>query len=393
MKKHLLLFLLLLAVSTSRAQTFQQFLDRINFLPMSQRQPVADSFISVCPAFPLVESDSLAHFIFTGTTTSVSLAGDATQWNPSLNLALIPGTDFWYATRVYETDARLDYKLVIGGSNWIPDPRNPKTCTGGFGPNSELRMSANTEPPEVLYYPGIPHGTIRDTSCHSNILNNTRPIKIYLPPSYPADAGGYPLLLFHDGLDYLNLAATKNILDYLIATRMIRPVIALFVPPVEREAEYAGSKIDQFTAFITTELMPYIDNRYKTSKDPSQRATLGASNGGNIALYLSIKKPGSFGKAAAQSSNVIPAITTALQNSSRLKLEFYLDIGKYDIPELIPMVQNLAALLQSKGYAYTLKDIHEGHSWGNWKEHLRLPLMLFFPYVSGNNDNNQLKNH
>jgi len=387
MRKFFVALIIIILAHGAGAQDFQHFLDRINALPQGERQAVADSFVNVCPAFPFIEKDSIAHIIYSGTVTSVSMAGDATGWNPNQDLMLIPGTNFWYLTKTYEADARLDYKLVTGGSDWILDPRNPKTCVGGYGPNSELRMGANTQPPEVLYYAVIPHGTIKDTSFHSTVLNNTRPMKIYLPPSYPVAGMEYPVILFHDGPEYISLSAANTILDYLISHQMINPVIGVFIPAVDREAEYAGSKIDQFTSFVTTELMPFIDKRYKTSKDPMKRATIGASNGGNIALYLGIKNPECFGRIAAQSSNVITAISSALQNGPKLNLDFYVDIGTYDIDVLIPLVHNLAGILQAKGYAYTFREIHEGHSWGNWKEHLSTSLRQFFPFTNGINEN------
>ena len=380
MRKNILISLFFLDILRCGAQGFNHFIDRINGLPTGERQAVADSFIKACHQFPLIENDTLAHFVYTEAAVSVSMAGDATRWNPAEAFSLVEGTNFRYLTKKYEADARLDYKLVIDGNKWILDPRNPKTCQGGFGPNSELRMGGNTRPPEVLYYPGIPHGTMIDTSFHSKILNNTRPVRIYLPSSYKNTGVEYPVILFHDGPEYISLAAANNVLDYLIANHMMRPVVAIFVPPTDRQPEYAGTKIDLFTSFITTELMPFFDKRYKLSKDPLKRATLGASDGGNIALYLGVKNPLCFGRIAAQSSDVIPAITSLLQTTSKLDLDFYLDIGTYDLSMLIPMVRKLSSLLKKKGYSHSFHEIHEGHSWGNWKEHLRFPLIQFFPY-------------
>jgi len=386
MRKSLAALIVMLTASCSEAQDFQHFIDHTNGLPQAERQAAADSFVNACTAFPFIEHDSIVHYIYTGTVTSAAIAGDATQWNPNQSLSLIQGTNFWYLTKVYEADARLDYKLVTGGSNWILDPRNPNTCMGGFGPNSELRMGGNTKPVETIFDPNIPHGTIKDTIFHSNVLNNSRQVRVYLPPSYPL-AAEYPVILFHDGPEYISLAAANNVLDYLIAHKMINPVIAVFVPPVDRQPEYAGTKIDLFTSFITTELMPVIDQKYRTSKHPAKRATLGASDGGNIALYLGVNKPEIFGRIAAQSSDVIPAISSVLQNGPKLSLDFYLDIGTYDLAQLIPMVHELASLLQLKGYSFSFREIHEGHSWGNWKEHLKFPLMQFFPYTNGINEN------
>ncbi len=382
------LFLFLLAAFDLQAtgQTFAQMIARLNSLPLTQRQAVADSFMNSGQPIPMIESDTIVHFAYNSASQSVSMAGDATGWNPNAIFANIAGTTFWYYTTSYETDARLDYKFVINGSNWILDPKNPHTCTGGFGPNSELRMPGFAYPPDIAFYGSIPHGIITDTTIHSNILGNTRQVRVYLPPGYPAGSEAYPVILFHDGLDYINLGKACNILDYLISQHLVSPVIAVFVPAIDRSAEYAGSKIDNFTAFITTELMPVIDSKYKTSKDPARRAMAGASDGGNISLYIGMKHPGQFGKIAAQSSDVISSISSAFSGGPKLNLELYLDIGTYDIPILIPMVYGLRDILLGKGYAFQFHEWHEGHSWGNWMGHLRLPLMQFFPWSSGLND-------
>ena len=174
MRKSLAALIVMLTASCSEAQDFQHFIDHTNGLPQAERQAAADSFVNACTAFPFIEHDSIVHYIYTGTVTSAAIAGDATQWNPNQSLSLIQGTNFWYLTKVYEADARLDYKLVTGGSNWILDPRNPNTCMGGFGPNSELRMGGNTKPVETIFDPNIPHGTIKDTIFHSNVLNNSK---------------------------------------------------------------------------------------------------------------------------------------------------------------------------------------------------------------------------
>lgn len=383
MKKITPIILFLIASWYTQGQSFQSFIDHLNALPVYERQAVADSFLHAGHSFPYKENDTLVHFIYTADVTSVAVAGDATGWNPSLSLSRISGTTFWYLSRYYEADARLDYKFVINGSNWILDPRNPKTCTGGYGPNSELSMPAYVVPPEIAYYGNIAHGTIKDTAIYSSLLGNTRAIKVYLPPNYATSQVEYPAILFHDGLEYVTLGSTVNILDYLIAHQLITPVIAVFVPPVDRTAEYAGNKIDLFTGFIITELMPVIDSKYRTSHDPSRRATLGASNGGNIALYLSMKHPESFGKVAAQSSNVESVISNTFQNGPKLNLELYLDIGKYDIPVLIPLVNNFVQILTATNYTFSHFHWNEGHSWGNWKGHLSLPLKQFFPLSLG----------
>ncbi|MEI6455124.1 MAG: alpha/beta hydrolase-fold protein [bacterium] len=387
MKKYLFLTGILLCTLLANAQTFQDFLNRVGSLPEANHQAVVDSFMNAANTFPFIEDDTLTHFIYQGTATGIKVAGDATGWSPELVMEMIAGTNFWYHTTSYPSDARLDYKFVLNGSNWILDPLNPNTCAGGFGPNSELRMPGYVNPPELAYYSGIPHGILKDTTFSSASLGNSRKVTIYLPPGYESSAEDYPVILFHDGLEYLSLGSTNNILDYLISQQKILPLIGIFVPPVDRTAEYAGNKIDLFTAFIVNDLMGAIDQKYRTSKDPDKRAMAGASNGGNISLYIGMKHPEAFGKIAAQSSNVIQTISNTLQFGNKLDLEFYIDIGTYDISQLIPMVHNLATILESKKYSYRFYEWNEGHSWGNWKGHLRLPLMQFFSGPDGINEN------
>ncbi len=369
-----------LLVGNGFTQTFQNFLTRVNAAPDSLKMAIVDSFMNAVPGFPYVEQDTLAHFLFRGNASQMTVPGDANQWNASaFPMSRISGTNLWFHTRIFESDARLDYKFVMNGSVWILDPLNPYQVSGGFGPNSELRMSHYIPPPEIQYYAWYGHGTFRDTSFYSVNLGNTRTIRVYLPPFYQTSSDSFPVILFHDGLEYVTLALAHNVLDYLIYHQRIEPTIAVFVPPVDRNAEYAGALKPQFSAFIVNEVMAWVDSRYRTRRDPEYRATLGASNGGNIALWLGLNYPQVFGKIAAQSSNVEEVIANGFSSGPLLPLTFYLDIGSYDIAILIPRVNNLLQILNSRGYPYQYQLYHEGHSWGNWRAHIDNALELFFP--------------
>ncbi len=382
MKKFFILIsILLLSYSILPAQGFQSFIVQVLSAPDSiQKKALVDSFMTANPKLPYIENDTTMTFVYRNASpTSVTVAGDANYWSTySMPLTKLPGTDLWYQTKKYESDARLDYKFVLNGSSWVPDPKNPYIAPGGYG-NSELRMPAYVPAPEIQYYASIPHGTIKDTSIYSVVLNNTRTVRVYLPPSYGSSTDSFPVIFVHDGIDYFNFARIHSVIDYLAANNRIIPTIAVLVPPVNREPEYAGNQIRHFSAFIVGELMPYIDSRYRTRKDPRYRAVLGASNGGNISLYLGGMYPEIFGNVAAQSSNIIDTISSQFQNNPRLDLKLYLDLGTYDIPQLIPLVRNFIPILQSKGYEYRYEEYHEGHSWGNWRAHIDDALEMFFP--------------
>ena len=85
MRTKSLLFTLLsiLTSAGARGQTFQDFIEQLNITPDSLRQSVVDSFVVSNPVSPVLEADTLAHYYYLGTPGSVTVPGDANQWNPS----------------------------------------------------------------------------------------------------------------------------------------------------------------------------------------------------------------------------------------------------------------------------------------------------------------------
>jgi enterochelin esterase-like enzyme len=381
--KYIIIGFLSIFFFRSSGQSFQEFIDELNQLPSDQRQIVVDSFLLVNPHSPFTESDTIANFYYTGNVESISIAGDATGWDPGEDfMTHVNATNFWYFTAIYENDARLDYKYVINGNNWILDPRNLNTVSGGFGPNSELAMPSYVQPPEIEFYSSIEHGSLFDTVFYSSFLGNSRHVKVYTPPDYSTGQKEYPVVLFHDGLDYLTLGDAQNVLDYLIGNELIDPVIGVFVPAVNRNEEYHGNLKEEYTDFIISEVMVWVDLKYRTLDGPHFRVTAGSSDGGNISLWIGMNHPESFGKIAAYSSNVISEISSGFQNGQILELEIYLDIGTYDISVLIPMVHNFRDIIEAKEYNYLFYEWHEGHSWGNWRAHIDNALQFFFPHTN-----------
>jgi enterochelin esterase family protein len=148
---------------------------------------------------------------------------------------------------------------------------------------------------------------------------------------------------------------------------------------VNRDDEYIGGSQNQYAAFITAELMPYIDARYRTQRRSVSRATIGISNGGNIALWIASNYPEVFGNAGSHSGNIQPATSSAFQSGSLRSLKLYIDAGTYDLAGFLTLSRDFRQAIQSKGYNHRYSEWHEGHSWGNWRAHLDDALEFFFP--------------
>ncbi|MDZ7386780.1 MAG: alpha/beta hydrolase-fold protein, partial [candidate division KSB1 bacterium] len=145
------------------------------------------------------------------------------------------------------------------------------------------------------------------------------------------------------------------------------------------QREYAGDRKEALAGFICAELLPWVERRYHVSRDARLRASIGASNGGNISLWLGLHYPEQFGTIAAQSSYVEAEVATRFREGKKLPLRIYLDVGTYDIPLLIPLVRTLRQILVARGYEVLYQEFHEGHSWGNWRAHLDDILEWSFP--------------
>lgn len=356
---------------------FEEFLDVLNSSPIPMKYKFIDDFISSVHSFPIIEQDTLVHFITRLKARSVFLAGDFNNWKPDIECKNVPYTDLWYYTTPFEPDARLDYKFVINGDTWILDLLNPQKIPGGFGDNSELLMPDYKVVHEIKYYDDIAHGTLKDTALYCEYLKQDREVVLYLPYNY-SEYEKLPFILFQDGGDYLNFAMTKNILDYLIYHEMIEPVVGVFISPVERNEEYAGDLKIEYGNFIAHIVFPFLYSSYHISSDPEDHAVIGASNGGNISLWLGFHYPERFRKIGAQSSYVEERLQREFQNAEKLPLTISIDMGKYDIPILEELIAQFIPILSEKGYSYTYKEFPEGHSWGNWRGHVGDILIEFF---------------
>ncbi len=363
---------------------FAAFLERINSALYPQRQAIADSFVTANLPMPFVEN-GMAYFIYTGSASTVYWAGDANGWSGELTpMIRAGGVNFWYYPQLFEPDARIDYKFVLNGTTWILDPKNPNQVSGGYGPNSELAMPDYVQPWEIQPDASIPHGTLHTHNVYSAALNTTRTVKVYTPHMYEAAVNdSFPVMLFHDGLEYISLASAVNTLDNLIAAEQIRPIIAVFVPPGNRTEEYAGYLTDNFTQFIVYELMNVFIN-YRILSDPQYRGMTGPSYGGLITTEICYKHPEAFGLCAPYSPSYWAKdqeIYNLVTGGPKKDIKFYLDWGRYE-----PSIQMLALAMRDSliadGYEIEWNEWPEGHSWGSWRAHLDNALTYFFPWDS-----------
>lgn len=377
-----LLILFCLLSLRVQAQSFSEFLDQVNAADASEHAELVSDFLA-STTVPHFENDSTAVFLWQGDADSVMVTGDFTGWSrQGRPMIRIDDTDLWYQRSVFEPDARLDYKIVLNGEEMILDPRNPHRGPGGWGENSAVHMPAYPPSPEIEPDSTVAGGTLHDHTFVSEIMSNERKVAVYTPHGYDADrTDPYPVILYHDGSDYTDIAGTTTILDNLIAWGRIESIVAVFANPLDREAEYAVGDTDRFTQMLVDELMPWVESTYHVASDPRERAVTGPSYAGIASARHCFRHPEEFGLCAPFSASLWvsdQALLNEMAKSDLTTIKWYVDWGTYEEP-IGRDSRRFSAILKDQGASFVANEWHEGHAWGSWRAHQDNMLEYFFP--------------
>lgn len=140
----------------------------------------------------------------------------------------------------------------------------------------------------------------------SQFLKNSRTIDLYLPPHYDTQPNRhYPVLYLHDGQDQKQLQLHET-LARLTHFQHIQPLIVVAIPTnANRLQEYGtaltpnarglGALVGDYERFVTEEVVPAINQKFRTLIHPRHTAILGASLGGLSAFDLAWNHPHIFG--------------------------------------------------------------------------------------------------
>lgn len=382
-------------LTQSNFDSFNEFRTTMDSLGNIEDSVIRDSLLQVFwntlrtqRQIPFVLGDSVA-FLYRGNANSVTWAGDFNGWNPAsaeFQGQKVGLSNIWMCPTTFPSDARLDYKIVNNGSNWMLDPDNPFQQWSGFGPNSELRMPDYIYPEETVRRADVPRGTFSaNINIYSVKLAYLSNYRVYAPAGYDS-LSNLPVIYVTDGHEYADdrLGSMLIVLDNLIAERRIQPIIAVFIDPRQpnnlsnnrRASEYTMNP--NFADFVADELAPQIDNNYKTNPSADARAILGTSLGGINAAYFGIYRPDKFRLIGIHSPafSYKPEIYSQYQSADRQPLKIFMSTGV--IHDTESSARPMKQILESKGYPLKYIEINEGHSWGNWRALLDEPLIYFW---------------
>lgn len=327
---------------------------------------------------PIIDGNDVTFLYWGKPKRSLEFVSELSFWSSNNNTSFrkVDGEDLFHITLQLPEDSRLEYKYVVDG-HWLLDPLNPLRCENGVGDqNSYLLMSDYKRVSEIHNREGISKGEIKEFELTGKVLEGNRMIYVYLPPNYDKSEESYPSIYFHDGGDYINRAGAVNTINNLIENKEIRPIIAIFIDPIDRMTEYMYNI--KYSKLIAQEIVTHIDENFRTIKKPEQRAILGASLGGIISFFTAYNFPNIFKNVAGQSSSFLyleKDVSRMIENSHK-EFNVYMDVGLFE--SLIYSNRRIAQIYKRKGFKFSYQEISEGHTWSNWGTHLKDALKFFY---------------
>jgi enterochelin esterase family protein len=343
--------------------------------------------------FPIVEGSQVT-VVWVGEPEAVRLRHWIFGLETSTSLERVPGTPLWYLTIEIPRGSRVEYKLEVdegGRRRLAEDPLNPNRANDPFGHNSVILGDGYVTPAWTQHDPTARAGYVEPFRFESRTFGE-RGGHIYTPARFRRSRN-YPLLVVHDGSDYLRYADLKNVLDNLIHRLEIPDLIVVCTDSPDRLREYAND--ERHARFVVEELLPWAEARFPLVGTPASRCLMGASFGAVASLSTAVRYPGAFGRLLLQSGSfafsdigranrrgpafepIIPFMNAFRADPQPVSQRVYMSCGVYE--SLIYENRSLQPLLAATGMQVRFEEARDGHNWDNWRDRLRTGLSYLFP--------------
>ena len=251
----------------------------------------------------------------------------------------------------------------------------------------------------VICVSALANGRVETIRFQSKLINTTLPYNVILPTDYESSkTTRYPVIYLLHGLTghYSDWIARTNVADYAAEYRMI------VVMPEGNDSWYTDSAVttDKYESYILKEVIPDVQQRYRTIEARYGRSIAGLSMGGYGAIKFGLKSPFTFIFAASMSGAVgVTRMTEkelpenwkdsvkffgAAGSETRLSNDlfdivgklsagrvaslpyFYFDCGTEDALFIFSYNRDLAALMFEKKVPHEFRELPGDHSWAYW---------------------------
>lgn len=340
------------------------------------------------------------------------------NWQPRA-LAMTGTNQERTATLRLPTGTKLEYKFTLG--SWDREGLGP---SGTILPNHRLTVDADKDVTVVIpdfrkatadylddwkgsgvlgrleYWKNVP----------SKFLGPSRHVEIWLPPDYDTNGTNrYDVLYMHDGQNLFDPRIANTGVDWGVDEAIIRGVQAGKLPALivvgiwctdQRLREYSPwHEGTNYARFLIEELMPQVNQKFRTRSGPQHTAVMGSSMGGLISFWLCWKYPETFGRGGCLSSALMwnerflsptgaaqPLIERDIEAGAKFPRgpRLYFDYGTREGSDAFAMLHDqlsdwLTAQGWNSGTDFVVRKFESAeHNEAAWRARLDEPLLFLF---------------
>ncbi len=343
---------------------------------------------------PVVEG-SHCTFLFRGEADEVLLSQRIVGLPELIPLRRLYGTDLWYLALELPHGSRVNYQIEVRRGDHVErfnDPLNPKLSYSPVGTSSVCFGPGYETPEWTMHDPDSRPGELVDVRVRSRALRREVPVQVYLPARF-RPTGSYPLLVVHDGPDFLQYAAAGTVLDNLIHRLDVAETVVAFLRPEDRLTEYANSTAH--SRFLAQELLPALETQFPLVAKPSGRCLLGSSFGAVASFSAAVRSPETYGSLVLMSGSfvstdigmdhgggevfdpVVKFVNKYRARPTHVAERLFVSCGVYE--PLITHNRSMVPTLESAGMTVRFVETRDGHNWENWRDQLRDALSWVYP--------------
>jgi enterochelin esterase-like enzyme len=343
---------------------------------------------------PIVEG-ARCTFLYRGDADEVLLVQRVVGLPEQIPMRQLRGTDLWYVVLELPEGSRVNYQLELRRGEEVErinDPLNPRLSYSPVGTSSVCFGHGYETPEWTQPDPSAREGTLEEIELSSRALRRDCTVTLYLPARFRRTST-YPLLVVHDGPDFLQYAAFKTVLDNLIDRSEVAETVVAFLHPKDRLTEYTNSTAH--SRFLTQELVPRLETQLPLMGRPSGRCLMGSSLGGVASLSAAVKSPTTYGSLILMSGSLVftdigndhgggPVFDPVVKFVNRYRAKptrvadrVFMSCGIYE--PLIAPNRSMVPTLESTGMTVRFVETHDGHNWENWRDTLRDALSWVYP--------------
>jgi enterochelin esterase-like enzyme len=209
-----------------------------------------------------------------------------------------------------------------------------------------------------------------------------RSVTMYTPAGYTSESRTLPLVLLFDAESYITDVKAPRMLDNLIGSGAIPPVIVAMVHTQHTRNDDLQPNAN-YQQFLGAELIPWVRKRYRVSRSPNLNVVMGSSFGGLAAAYTAFVHPEIFGKVFSQSGSywwspryqaeVLPSpnagwMVKQLAEAAPKPIEFFMVVGQWEGAGMVSSNRILHSVLLGKGNKVFYREDVVGHNYENFQQ-------------------------